>query len=230
MKIVGGGVIVFLCPHKNMKMVLSGGVIVFFLTTAFFLRYGHLFQNDYLVVPIDDHLLLNFSMEQNPTLQTWIHMEMGNLVNQSRYLPNAEEAYWEGAKVWKTLKDSIEKKKRFDGNITKTHCPMSMRKMNSFVFNDGVFKFNIPCGLVQGSSITLIATPGVLHGNFHIDLAGATLPDEPKPPIILHYNVQLHGDMTTGDPIIVQNTWTASQDWGAEERCPDSNEGVLLKK
>ncbi|KAA8529420.1 hypothetical protein F0562_033781 [Nyssa sinensis] len=43
---------------------------------------------------------------------------------------------------------------------------------------------------------------------------------EPDPPIILHYNVRLHGDKITEDAVIVQNTWTLARDWGEEERCP----------
>jgi len=60
-------------------------------------------------------------------------------------------------------------------------------------------------------------------GNFRIDLAGTTVPGEPDPPIILHYNVRLHGDKLTDYPVIVQNTWTLASDWGAEERCPPPN-------
>ncbi|KAF2298855.1 hypothetical protein GH714_028343 [Hevea brasiliensis] len=62
--------------------------------------------------------------------------------------------------------------------------------------------------------------PNGLLGNFRIDLTGEALPGEPDPPIILHYNVRLHGDKITEDPVIVQNTWTVAHDWGEEARCP----------
>ncbi|KAG8076366.1 hypothetical protein GUJ93_ZPchr0006g45695, partial [Zizania palustris] len=72
----------------------------------------------------------------------------------------------------------------------------------------------------EGSSITIIGTPGGLLGNFKIELTGATVPGEPDPPIVLHYNVRLLGDKLTEDPVIVQNTWTIADDWGSEDRCP----------
>ncbi|KAF2299454.1 hypothetical protein GH714_031995 [Hevea brasiliensis] len=60
---------------------------------------------------------------------------------------------------------------------------------------------------------------------FPVDLSGESLPGEPEPPIILHYNVRLLGDKITEDPVIVQNTWTAAHDWGEEERCPPAVPG-----
>ncbi|RVW68186.1 Beta-1,3-galactosyltransferase GALT1 [Vitis vinifera] len=43
---------------------------------------------------------------------------------------------------------------------------------------------------------------------------GRTTSRGADPPIILHYNVRLHGDKITEDPVIVQNTWTIAHDWG----------------
>ncbi|KAF3456419.1 hypothetical protein FNV43_RR01069 [Rhamnella rubrinervis] len=43
---------------------------------------------------------------------------------------------------------------------------------------------------------------------------------ESKPPVILHYNVNLPGDNMTEEPFIVENTWNAELGWGKEERCP----------
>ncbi|KAE9454519.1 hypothetical protein C3L33_13589, partial [Rhododendron williamsianum] len=60
----------------------------------------------------------------------------------------------------------------------------------------------VPCGLTQGES---------------------------DPPIILHYNVRLHGDKITESPVIVQNTWTAAHDWGEEERCPSPDPKKIKK-
>ncbi|GFP86208.1 beta-1 3-galactosyltransferase 15 [Phtheirospermum japonicum] len=92
--------------------------------------------------------------------------------------------------------------------------------MNASEVDDNGFKLRVPCGLTQGSSITFIGIPNGLLGNFRVDLTGERLPGEPDPPIILHYNVRLHGDKVTEEPVIVQNTWTIAHDWGAEERCP----------
>lgn len=79
------------------------------------------------------------------------------------------------------------------------------------------------CGLIVGSSITLIGTPGILSGNFWIDLVGTALPGESGKPIALQYNVRLNGDKITKDPVIVQNTFTAKNGWGVEDRCPSTN-------
>ncbi|KAI3979695.1 hypothetical protein MKX01_013790, partial [Papaver californicum] len=75
-------------------------------------------------------------------------------------------------------------------------------------------------GLVQGSYVTIIGIPSGIPGNFWIDLTGSPLPLEPDPPVVLHFNVRLHGDKITDNPVIVQNTWTLAHDWGEEERCP----------
>ncbi|KAI3911689.1 hypothetical protein MKX01_029450 [Papaver californicum] len=75
-------------------------------------------------------------------------------------------------------------------------------------------------GLVQCSYVTIIGIPSGIPGNFWIDLTGSPLPWEPDPPVVLHFNVRLHGDKITDDPVIVQNTWTLAHDWGEEERCP----------
>jgi beta-1,3-galactosyltransferase len=60
-------------------------------------------------------------------------------------------------------------------------------------------------------------------------LTGDSIPGEPDPPVILHYNVRLHGDKITEDPVIVQNTWTVAHDWGEEERCPSPGSEEVKK-
>uniref|UniRef100_A0A0A8YRV7 Galectin n=1 Tax=Arundo donax TaxID=35708 RepID=A0A0A8YRV7_ARUDO len=102
-------------------------------------------------------------------------------------------------------------------------CPYSIRKMNASKSETDAFTIDIPCGLIVGSSVTLIGTPGSLSGNFWIDLVGTALPWEPEKPIVLHYNVRLTGDKTTQDPVIVQNTFSSSNGWGFEEHCPSTN-------
>jgi beta-1,3-galactosyltransferase len=79
------------------------------------------------------------------------------------------------------------------------------------------------CGLIVGSSVTIIGTPGSLSGNFRIDLVGTELPGGSGKPIVLHYDVRLTSDELTGGPVIVQNAFTASNGWGYEDRCPCSN-------
>ncbi|KAG6496865.1 beta-1,3-galactosyltransferase GALT1-like [Zingiber officinale] len=166
----------------------------------------------------------NLSETGKQSLQTWYHLH--HLVNHSIGLPQAVEALGEASSAWESLMAVIEGKNSSQSNLQKDkdkQCPYSIKNMNASGFADGTFKLKIPCGLIQGSSITIIGTPGGLVGNFRIDLVGTALPGEPDPPIILHYNVRLQGDKLTEDPVIVQNTWSATNDWGEEERCPSSN-------
>lgn len=107
------------------------------------------------------------------------------------------------------------------GKKKEKQCPHFLSKMNATELNDTGYKLKVPCGLTQGSSVTFIGIPNGLLGNFRVDLTGEPLPGEPDPPVILHYNVRLHGDKITEDPVIVQNTWTIAHDWGDEERCPN---------
>lgn len=167
----------------------------------------------------------NLSSSELQSLQTWNHLV--HLVNRVESLPHAIEAIKEAGAAWASLMVSVDEEKQIDsGNGNKTQkakekqCPYSIRRMNTSEFTDSDFRLRIPCGLVQGSSITFIGTPEGIMGNFRIDLTGITVPGEPDPPVILHYNVRLHGDKLTEDPVIVQNTWTPTGDWGAEERCP----------
>ena len=112
-------------------------------------------------------------------------------------------------------------------------CIRDSNNMNASELNHSNFRLLVPCGLIQGSSITIIGLPNGLLGNFRIDLTGEQIPGEPEPPIILHYNVRLHGDKITDDPVIVQNSWTVAHDWGEEKRCPSpepdiNNKGIML--
>ncbi|XP_064958574.1 beta-1,3-galactosyltransferase GALT1-like isoform X2 [Musa acuminata AAA Group] len=161
----------------------------------------------------------NLSDSELQCLQTWNHLD--HLISSSQGLPHAVKAIREAGAAWESLMTSIEEEKLAGpGKVKEKLCPYSIRRMNDSEFGHDIFKLVIPCGLVQGSSITVIGTPGGLLGNFQIDLTGATLPGEPDPPVILHYNVRIHGDKITEDPVIIQNTWTVANDWGEEERCP----------
>jgi len=83
--------------------------------------------------------------------------------------------------------------------------------------NDSVI-LRVPCGLIEDSSVTLIAIPDGKQDGFQVELVGS---DEPDPPVILHYSVVLPGDNFTKEPVIIQNTWTYELGWGKEERCPN---------
>lgn len=166
----------------------------------------------------------NISDEEQRSLQTWNHLK--HLIDHSQGLPNAVEAIKEAGSVWNSLMASVEEEKLDHSNNSlrrsakEKQCPYFLNKMNATVLNGKGYELRVPCGLTQGSSITIIGVPNGFLGNFRIDLTGEPLPGEPDPPIILHYNVRLHGDKITENPVIVQNTWTVSRDWGEEERCP----------
>ncbi|KAL5807786.1 hypothetical protein ACOSQ3_028477 [Xanthoceras sorbifolium] len=166
----------------------------------------------------------NLSREAQSSLLTWSHME--DLVHYSQGLPNAVVAIREARIAWKNLTDAFDKEKNGDLNgssineMKEKQCPKFLNKINVTGYGDGGYKLLIPCGLVQGSSITIIGIPNGLLGEFRIELTGESLPEEPDAPVILHYNVRLQGDKLTDNPVIVQNTWTAADDWGEEDRCP----------
>nr|CAD1826489.1 unnamed protein product [Ananas comosus var. bracteatus] len=166
----------------------------------------------------------NLSNGESEMLQSWNHLKQ--LMNRTEGLPNAVDAIKEAGIAWESLMASVEDAKLVgSGNgsvyqkVKEKQCPYSIWRMNASEFGGDV-KLKIPCGLVPGSSITVIGTPGGILDNFRIELTGTALPGEPDPPIILHCNVRLLGDKLTEDPVIVQNTWTVAGDWGPEERCP----------
>lgn len=165
----------------------------------------------------------NISKEEQEALNTWNLLNY--LISYEQALPNAVEAIKEAGTAWNNLMTSVEAEKISRNESSRVRekekqCPHFLSKMNATELDSTGFELRIPCGLTQGSSITIIGIPGAFLGDFRIDLKGETLPGEPHPPIILHYNVRLLGDKITKEPVIVQNTWTVAHDWGEEERCP----------
>ncbi|KAL8218785.1 hypothetical protein R6Q57_022158 [Mikania cordata] len=166
----------------------------------------------------------NISVQERQPLYTWNHLK--HLISHDRVLPNTVEAIKDAGIAWDNLMNSVEdERQNMNGSSgskkKEKQCPHYLSKMNASELNDTGYKLTVPCGLTQGSSVTFIGIPNGLLGNFRIDLTGEPLPGEPDPPVILHYNVRLHGDKITEDPVIVQNTWTIGHDWGEEERCPN---------
>ncbi|KAJ1279691.1 hypothetical protein BS78_04G174200 [Paspalum vaginatum] len=153
-------------------------------------------------------------------LDTWNQMK--RLANITNGLPHAREAIDDARTAWENLTASVQNASSRPRGKERL-CPYSIRRMEASKSGNGAFTIDVPCGLVVGSSITLIGTPGTLSGNFWIDLVGTALPGESGKPIVLQYNVRLNGDKTTEDPVIVQNTFTANNGWGVEDRCPSAN-------
>ncbi|KAM7269183.1 hypothetical protein ACFE04_024680 [Oxalis oulophora] len=169
----------------------------------------------------------NLSFEDQQSLQTWNLLK--HLINQSQALPNGVEAIKEAGSAWSSLMASVKEENESFGNTTEKKCPQFLNILNATEHGDTAYKLKVPCGLTQGSAISIIGIPNGLLGNFKIELTGETIPGEPEPPVILHYNVRLLGDKSTEDPVIVQNTWTAAHDWGAEERCPTETPESIKK-
>ena len=168
----------------------------------------------------------NVSREEREPLLTWNRLQ--SLVDNAQSLANGVDAIKEAGIVWESLLSAVvEAKTLADANVNLTKrgreelCPQFLSKMNATEDDGSSLKLKIPCGLTQGSSVTVIGIPDGLVGSFRIDLTGQPLPGEPDPPIIVHYNVRLLGDKWTEDPVIVQNSWTLARDWGVEERCPN---------
>ncbi|KAK1383615.1 beta-1,3-galactosyltransferase GALT1 [Heracleum sosnowskyi] len=174
----------------------------------------------------------NFSQKVQTSLQTWEFMK--DISKTIQGLDNAIDAISEAGHVWDTLVNSFDKGEIGDvpNNMLKAKenkCPYYLNMMNATKFDDKGYTIHIPCGLIRGSSISVIGIPNGLLGNFQIDLIGEPLADEPTPPLVLHYSVRLNGDELTADPVIVQNTWTAGGGWGEEERCPRAVPGKINK-
>lgn len=163
----------------------------------------------------------NVSEEESNSLLVWTHMRF--LLSRSDSLPEMAQGIKEAAIVWKDLLSVIERdkvSKSSDNDKTRNRtCPFSVRALDQPLSNDRLI-LELPCGLVEDSSITLIGIPDGKSRSFHIELVGSQLSGEPSSPIVLHYNVSLPGGNMTEEPFIVQNTWTSELGWGKEERCP----------
>lgn len=198
-------------------------------------KIQHTGKRPYLidVEGLDDlYALTNLSKEESKVLLVWAQMRM--LLSRSDALPETTQGIKEAAVAWKELFSLIEKDKasKSNDNVHKDkNCPYSVSALNGLnksISSSGNI-LEIPCGLVEDSSVTLIGIPNRGQGSFQIELVGSQSPEEQKPPIILHYNVFLPGDNLTKEPAIVQNTWTNDIGWGKKERCPDHRSTNIVK-
>ncbi|KAK9288222.1 hypothetical protein L1049_016671 [Liquidambar formosana] len=170
----------------------------------------------------DLYTLKNISEEESKTLLVWAHMR--SLLSRSDALPETAQGIREASIAWKDLLFTIEKDKASkvafnSSNNEEKDCPFSVSRFNDTISsNESILE--LPCGLVEDSSITVVGIPDGHRGSFQIELVGSLLSGEGKPPIVLHYNVSLPGDKLTEEPVILQNTWTNEFGWGKAERCP----------
>ncbi|XVE65473.1 hypothetical protein DITRI_Ditri08aG0002600 [Diplodiscus trichospermus] len=163
----------------------------------------------------------NISEEESKALLLWPHMRL--LLSRSDALPETGQGIKEAAIAWKELLSVIEEEKtaKLSHNIKlkEKNCPLSVSNLDKKLFSGGNI-LELPCGLVEDSSITVIGIPDGSYRSFEIALEGSKFSGEPKPPVILYYNVTVARDNMTEEPVIIQNTWTNELGWGKEERCP----------
>lgn len=161
----------------------------------------------------------NVSEEEAKALVLWSHLH--SLLSRSDAMPETRQGIKEAAVAWKELLGIIEEEKAAKSSDIERleNCPFSVSTLDKTVVS-GRSILELPCGLVEDSSITLVGIPHEHHGSFEIELLGSNFAEEAKPPLILHYNVSLPGDNMTVEPFIVQNTWSSEVGWGKAEKCP----------
>lgn len=151
--------------------------------------------------------------------------QMRVLLSRSDSLPETTQGIKEAVVAWKELKSKIYENQvsKFVHDKEEKNCSYSVSAANSSTLfsGNGSVILEIPCGLIEDSSITVIAIPDGNQDGFQIEFLGLKGKEEPDPPVILHYNVVLPGDNFTKEPVIIQNTWTYDFGWGKEERCPN---------
>ncbi|KAJ8766232.1 hypothetical protein K2173_022291 [Erythroxylum novogranatense] len=165
----------------------------------------------------------NISKDQTKPLLVWPHMRL--LLSRADALAETSQGVKEASVAWKGLLSTIEEDKASKLNNTdkleSENCPYSVSSTDTTISGSRSI-LELPCGLVEGSSITVVAIPDGGNQTFQIELASSQSLDEPNPSIILHYSVSLPGENMTEEPFIVQNTWTNKDGWGKKERCPSS--------
>lgn len=179
----------------------------------------------------DLYELRNISEQgESKPLLVWVHMK--EILSRSDPLPHTLHSIKEAAIAFNELLSTMEEEKlSSDGeNPSLNDCPylVSAHDRTKYMSRDNVV-IQIPCGLMEDSSITVIGIPNEHYGSFHIELVGSQLPNGTSPLVILHYDVQLPGDNVTKEPVIVQSTWTNELGWGKEERCPDHGSSSATK-
>ncbi|XP_020961178.1 hydroxyproline O-galactosyltransferase GALT3 isoform X5 [Arachis ipaensis] len=162
----------------------------------------------------------NLTEREMNTVIVWSYLH--SLLSRSDALPETAQGVKEASVTWKKLLSMVEEDKVSRINNTESpenqNCPFSVTTFGKTISGSGI-TLELPCGLVEDSSITIIGIPNG-NSSFQIDLIGQELEEKPNPPIILYYNIRVPQDNMTEEPYIVQNTWTSNFGWGKEERCP----------
>lgn len=165
--------------------------------------------------------LRNISVEKHKYLLVWAQMR--RLLSRSDALLAMAKGIREASVAWKNFSAILYNKEASQASIINIgedrNCPPFVSRFRKTNSSNGTF-LELPCGLIEDSSITLVAIPHGGQGSFHIDLIGSQISQEADAPIVLRYNVSLPGENMTEEPFVVQNTWTDEFGWGKEERCP----------
>ncbi|PIN23267.1 Galactosyltransferase [Handroanthus impetiginosus] len=170
----------------------------------------------------------NTTGEDSNALLVWSQMSF--LFPRSDALPQTSQGIKEAFVMWKELLLMIEKDNalKHGDDIMNIACPHFVTAANATLLSNESF-LEIPCGLVEDSSVTVIGIPDSRQDSFQIELIGSQLKEELKPPIVLQYNIVLPGENLTKEPVTIQNTWTQESGWGEEEKCPDHGAPDLPK-
>ncbi|KAJ8435754.1 hypothetical protein Cgig2_003176 [Carnegiea gigantea] len=165
---------------------------------------------------------VNISKVEKKTFVVWPYLR--SLLSRSDALPETAKGVKEASVAWRELLSIIEEQKNASNNgnangTDRVKCPFAVSTFDKAVHSDGRL-LELPCGLIEDSSITLIGIPNGKNRSFQIVLDGAGFSHEKKAPVILHYNVYLPEENSTKEPVIIQNSWTYEVGWGTEQKCP----------
>lgn len=175
---------------------------------------------------------VNISKVEKKAFAVWPYLR--SLLSRSDALPQTAKGVKEASVAWRELLSIIEEQKIASNNGSANgtdgvKCPFAVSTFDKAVHSDGRL-LELPCGLIEDSSITLIGIPNGKNRSFQIVLDSAGFSHEKKAPVILHYNVYLPEENSIKEPVIIQNSWTYEVGWGREQKCPRgrSKDAILV--
>ncbi|GAB4859040.1 hypothetical protein Ancab_010508 [Ancistrocladus abbreviatus] len=172
----------------------------------------------------DLYISTNLSADEAKSFLLWAQMRV--VLSRPDPLPEMAKGVKEASIAWKELLSMVKSGNgsMIDGEnkdiLEGRNCSFSVAAFDIKNLPSSQRILELPCGLLEDSSITVIGIPHEHNGSFQIELVGSELQQEQKLPTILHYRVYLPGENTTEEPFVIQNTWTKDVGWGKEERCP----------
>eukprot|EP00249_Psilotum_nudum_P022360 c28485_g1_i2 orf=183-2384(+) len=159
-----------------------------------------------------------------------------NALERSGLQRLADDAWSGGLRAWREMQNSSWSANRTNLSTgLQKSCPQSLFKSKEKIQETGNIMM-LPCGLMRGSSITVIGKPrhprpelveyntrmgrvkeSTLVSQFFLELQGLIVVGDEDPPRVLHVNPRLKGDWA-GHPVIELNTCYRGQ-WGRAQRC-----------